>query len=517
MVSACSSVYTSIIEMETFGYKSWRKQEMKRCHLAVDIGASSGRHIIGELVDGRMKLTEVYRFENGLVEKNGHLCWDIDKLAESVIEGMKAAAAAGYQPQTMGIDTWAVDFVLLDRDNRRIGDAVAYRDARTDGVRDKLDRLAAEGGGGVDFAHQYARTGIQYLQFNTCYQLAALRREHPEQLEQAAAFLMIPDYLNWRLTGVMANEYTNATTTALVNAESRDWDDELIRAYDLPRGIFQQIRMPGTELEHLLPTVRQEAGFDCRVLLPATHDTGSAFLAVPAEDNRSLFLSSGTWSLMGVENPAPITTAESREANFTNEGGYEYRFRYLRNIMGLWMIQSVRRELGTRLGKKPSFQELIARAEECTDFDVTVEADDPRFLAPASMLNEVAAAAAEQRPALSGRPGDRETGTCLTVGETMQTIYNSLTADYARTAAGLAALTGRTFAALHIVGGGSQDQYLNQRTADATGLPVYAGPTEGTALGNLIAQWIADDELKDLGEARKTIRDSFPIQEFMPR
>ncbi len=509
MVSACFSVYTSIIGTETFGYKSGREQAMKRCHLAVDIGASSGRHIIGELVDGRMKLTEVYRFENGLVEKNGHLCWDIDRLAENVIEGMKAAAAAGYQPETMGIDTWAVDFVLLDRDHRRIGDAVAYRDARTDGVREKLDKQAAEGRGGVDFARQYSRTGIQYLQFNTCYQLAALRREHPEQLERAAAFLMIPDYLNWRLTGVMANEYTNATTTALVNAENKDWDEELIRAYGLPRGIFQKIRLPGTELGCLLPAVRQEVGFDCRVLLPATHDTGSAFLAVPAEDNRSLFLSSGTWSLMGVENPAPITTAESREANFTNEGGYEYRFRYLRNIMGLWMIQSVRRELGTRLGKRPSFPELIARAKECTDFDVTVEADDPRFLAPASMLKEVAAAAAEQRPALSGRTEDRETGTCLTAGETMQVIYNSLAADYARTAADLAALTGRTFTALHIVGGGSQDQYLNQKTADATKLPVYAGPTEGTALGNLIAQWIAD--------ARKTIRESFPIQEFMPQ
>ena len=328
---------------------------------------------------------------------------------------------------------------------------------------------------------------------------------------------MIPDYLNWRLTGVMANEYTNATTTALVNAENKDWDEELIRAYGLPRGIFQKIRLPGTELGCLLPAVRQEVGFDCRVLLPATHDTGSAFLAVPAEDNRSLFLSSCTWILMGVENPAPITTAESREANFTNGGGYEYRFRYLRNIMGLWMIQSVRRELGTRLGKRPSFPELIARAKECTDFDVTVEADDPRFLAPAAMLKEVAAAAAEQRPALSGRTEDRETGTCLTAGETMQVIYNSLAADYARTAADLAALTGRTFTALHIVGGGSQDQYLNQKTADATKLPVYAGPTEGTALGNLIAQWIADDELKDLREARKTIRDSFPIQEFMPR
>lgn len=489
---------------------------MGRCHLAVDIGASSGRHIIGEMVDGKMKLTEVYRFENSLAEKNGHLCWDIARLRDCVIAGLRAAREAGYQPETVGIDTWAVDYCLLDHTSQIIGDTVAYRDSRTDHIREELDRRAAAGEGGVTFDEQYARTGIQYLKFNTCYQLATLKEEHPEELERTASLLMIPDYLNWCLTGVKAAEYTNATTTGLVNARTKNWDDDLIEKFGLPRRIFQEILLPGTELGHLLPEIQREVGFDCRVILPATHDTGSAFLAVPARDDRAVFLSSGTWSLMGVENREPVTTKESGDAGFTNEGGYEYRFRYLRNIMGLWMIQSVRRELGEKTGTRPAFPELIARAQKCTDFDVTVNADDPRFLAPESMLREVAAAASRVRPELAEREINEETGTILSVGETMQVIYNSLAADYAETVKGLEKLTGRTFTSINIVGGGSQDQYLNQRTADAAELPVFAGPTEGTALGNLIVQWIADGEYTSLEEARAAIRESFEIREFQP-
>ena len=282
---------------------------MQACYLAVDIGASSGRHIVGWVEDGRIQLQEVYRFENGISRKNGHLCWDVDALAAEVINGMAACRAAGFAPATMGIDTWAVDFVLLDKAGQRIGDAVAYRDERTDGIREMLP---------VSFAEHYARTGIQFQKFNTVYQLAALQKEHPEQLAAAETFLMIPDYLNYLLTGVAANEYTNATTTALVNAESKDWDDELIETLGLPRNIFQPIRTPGTVLGGLLPEIQEKVGFDCQVILPATHDTGSAFLAVPARDEFAATLSSGTWSLLGVENLAPIATDASRADNFTN-------------------------------------------------------------------------------------------------------------------------------------------------------------------------------------------------------
>ena len=332
---------------------------MQTCTLAVDIGASSGRHIVGTVQNGKITLQEVYRFENGVHRENGHLCWDIDTLAKEVVNGLKAAHDAGFAPATIGIDTWAVDFVLLDADNKRIGDAVAYRDERTEGIREALEKEY-----GLTFADHYARTGIQYQPFNTVYQLMALKKEHPEQLAAAKTFLMVPDYLNYLLCGVPANEYTNASTTALVGADSRDWDDALIEKLGLPRGIFQPIKTAGTVLGHLTPDIQKAVGFDAEVILPATHDTGSAFLAVPARDGYAAYLSSGTWSLLGVENAAAITGPDSCAANFTNEGGYEYRYRYLKNIMGLWMIQSVRRELGEKTGTRPSFPELIAAAEK---------------------------------------------------------------------------------------------------------------------------------------------------------
>ena len=470
-------------------------------HLAIDIGASSGRHILGWVEDGRMHLKEVYRFENRLAEKNGHRCWEMDRLWQNVLAGLKACKDAGCTPETVGIDTWAVDFVLLDAAGEILGDTVAYRDSRTEGVRQALEPV-------LSFAEHYARTGIQYQPFNTAYQLAALQKEHPDQLAAAKTFLMVPDYLNYKLTGVAANEYTNASTTALVGAASRDWDYELIARLGLPRGIFQPICQPGTVLGRLTPEVQAEVGFDCTVVLPATHDTGSAWLAVPARDDRAVYLSSGTWSLLGVENTVPITSAASAAANFTNEGGYGGTYRYLKNIMGLWMIQSVRRELGGQApdSARPSFPELIAAAQEAADFPGVVFTGDDRFLAPRSMIEEVKAACAE-----AGYPRPE------TTGQLMQTIYNSLARDYRRAVEELQGLTGRACTSLNIVGGGSQDGHLNQMTANATGLPVYAGPTEGTALGNLMVQFLASGEYPDLQAARDAIKQSFTIKEVFPQ
>lgn len=472
---------------------------MQTCFLAVDIGASSGRHIVGTVERGRMQLTEVYRFENRLVRQNGHLCWALDELTDNVITGMKVCHDAGYTPSTMGIDTWAVDFVLLDKDGNRLGDPVAYRDERTATMREELEST-------LPFAELYARTGIQYQPFNTVYQLMALKKEHPEHLAAAKTFLMVPDYLNYRLTGVAANEYTNASTTALVGARSKDWDEEILSRLGLPRGIFQKILSPGTALGRLTPQVQQAVGFDCTVVLPATHDTGSAFLAVPARDDNAAYLSSGTWSLLGVENLDPITTPQSCAANFTNEGGYEYRYRYLKNIMGLWMIQSIRRELGEQTGTRPTFPELIAAARGAADFASVVDPDEARFLAPDSMIEAVKAACAESRQPVPA-----------TTGEVMQCVYNSLAGDYARAVALLQSLTGKRYTSINIVGGGCQDDYLNQATANATGLPVFAGPVEGTALGNLIVQFIAAGLYPSLPAAREAIRNSFPIKEVQPQ
>ena len=467
------------------------------CHLAVDIGASSGRHIIGELKDGKIVLTEVFRFENGMVEKDGHLVWDIEALSDNVIAGIKAAHDKGFSPATMGIDTWGVDFVLIDAEGKLTGDAVAYRDSRTEGVRDEL-----EASGQVSFNWQYGRTGIQYEPFNTCYQLYALKKEHPEEIEKAERMLMIPDYLHFVLTGRMTNEYTEATTSGLVNAETGDWDREVIKAFGLPDKIFGEISAPGTAIGGFTEEIRKRVGFDLKVVLPPTHDTASAYLAVPAKDDNAVFLSSGTWSLMGVENEVPITA----DGSFTNEGGYGGRYTYLKNIMGLWMIQSVRKEIGKDTGERPSFPQLIQEAKDAGSFESTVDANDPSFMAPLSMRDAV-------------RAKCRETGQQVpeTTGEIMCCIYNSLSRIYADTAKQLATLTGKTFNAVNIVGGGSQDHYLDQLTADSTGLTVYAGPTEGTALGNLMVQMIEEGELKDLQEARACIAASFEILKFEPR
>ena len=466
-------------------------------HLAVDIGASSGRHILGHVEQGRIVLEEVYRFENGPKKRGGHLCWDFDALAREVVNGLKACAELGKVPATLGVDTWGVDFALVDREGRVLGDTVAYRDSRTQGMDALVEEL-------IPAQELYRRTGIQKQSFNTIYQLMAVKRQSPELLEQAHRLLLVPDYLHYILTGVMSNEYTEASTSGLVSGEGKDWDRELLKKLGLPDRLFGPLSPPATELGGLRPALREELGFDCQVVLPASHDTGSAFLAVPAGEGDSVTLSSGTWSLLGVELETPVTTPESRAANFTNEGGYQYRYRYLKNIMGLWMIQNLRREMAEN-GQLPGFGELSRLAREAADFPGRVDVDDPSFMAPESMSAAVRAYCER-----TGQPVPQSPG------ELLSCVYHSLAQCYAQSVRQLAALTGRSFQAVHIVGGGSQDAYLNQLTASATGLPVYAGPTEGTALGNLLVQMIAQGEFASLQEARDAIRASFAVKEVLP-
>ena len=479
---------------------------MQQYYLAIDIGASSGRHILGSVENGKIVLEEVFRFDNRQVHKNGHDCWDMDNLWNGILGGLKACRELGKIPKTVGIDTWAVDFVLLDENDNLVGDAVAYRDGRTQGMDAVVEQA-------IPAELLYAKTGIQKQLFNTIYQLAALKNEHPEQLDEAKSLLMIPDYFNFCLTGVKKQEYTNATSTNLVNAREKAWDRELIERLGLPQGLFTELSMPGTVVGELTEEIQKAVGYNATVILPATHDTGSAFLAVPAKDDNAAYLSSGTWSLLGVENAEPITTEESRKQNFTNEGGAWYRFRYLKNIMGLWMIQSIRRELnGTAYvagrtsryadGRTWSFPDLIAAAKGAADFTSVVDANDDRFLAPESMIDAI-------------KDYCRESGQQVpeTVGEIMQCVYLSLARLYREAVEGLSAITGKTYTSLNIVGGGCQDMYLNQLTANATGLTVYAGPVEGTAIGNLVVQFIAAGEFEDLRSTRNAIKDSFAIKE----
>lgn len=464
-------------------------------HLAIDIGASSGRHILGWKEDGKLVQEEVYRFENGMENKDGYLCWNTKELFASILEGMKKCKELGKIPATMGIDTWAVDFALLDENDEILGNTVGYRDKRTGGMDEKVYET-------IPLSELYGRTGIQKLIFNTVYQLMAVKQQQPEFLEKAQTFLMIPDYFHFLLTGEKCCEYTNATTTQLVSPVTKDWDWELIERLGYPRRIFPRITLPGTWLGNLLPEIQAEVGYDCKVVLPATHDTGSAVLAVPALQDKFLYISSGTWSLMGTEIREADCSPESMAANLTNEGGYEYRFRYLKNIMGLWMIQSLRKELDKRF----SFAELCQMAEECKDFESRVDVDADRFLAPDSMIEEIKAACKE-----SGQPVPE------TPGELACVIYQSLAECYGRTTKQIESLTGENYQGLYIVGGGSNAEYLNQLTANALGKMVYAGPGEATAFGNLLVQMLHEGEFENLMEARKCIFDSFPMKCYQPQ
>ena len=479
------------------------------CFLAVDIGASSGRHMLGRVENGRLILEELYRFDNKQIRKNGRDCWDMENLWSGVLAGLAACNTRGVRPDSVGIDTWGVDYVLLDEAGEPLGDAVAYRDSRTEG----LDAVAEAV---LPLSELYARTGIQKQPFNTLYQLLADRRDEPEKLQKAARLLMIPDYLHYRLTGVQKSEYTNATTGGLVSAASKTWDLDLIRKLGLPTRIFGELCMPGTVVGRLSPAVQKIVGFDTTVVLPATHDTGSAFLAVPARDENAVYLSSGTWSLLGVEQQTPLLTEQARTAGFTNEGGAFYRFRLLKNIMGLWMIQSIRRELNgvnyvagreTRKAaeKTWSFAELEQAARNFEKPVGIVDAGDPSFLAPESMIEAVRAACRKK-----GEPVPQD------VPALMATVYRSLAESYRVAVRDLSAMTGKRYTSLNIVGGGCKDGYLNALTAKATGLPVLAGPTEGTAIGNLLVQMLAAGIFKNLQEARDAVRTSFEIKEFLP-
>lgn len=468
---------------------------MGRYYLAVDIGASSGRHMLGHLEDGKMHLEEIYRFENGMANKDGKLVWDTQRLFTEILNGMKVCAQAGKIPQSISVDTWAVDYVLLDEQDQVLGDTYGYRDGRTNGCDEAVYRLIGE-------SELYARTGIQKQIFNTIYQLMADRLKRPEILKKAKTFLMLPDYFQFLLTGKKVSEYTNGTSTQLVSPVTKQWDRELIRVLGYPEKMFLPLQIPGSEVGSLKADIAAQVGFDCKVVLCGSHDTASAVMAMPKTEGDGLYISSGTWSLMGVELSEADCREESRQANFTNEGGYEYRFRYLKNIMGLWMIQSVRHELHDRY----SFAELCRMAEEEQDIMSLVDANDACFLAPENMKKAV-------------QDYCRRTGQQVseTPGETARVIYRSLAECYGQTVREIEKNTGRTYDSIHVIGGGSNAAYLNRLTALATGKTVYAGPGEATAIGNIMAQMIKAGELTGLAAARKCVAKSFEIQVFGPK
>lgn len=460
-------------------------------YLAVDIGASSGRHILSHLENGKIVLEEIYRFENGIKEVDGFKTWDASELFQHILTGMKKCKEIGKIPVSMGIDTWAVDFVLLDKEDNPIGPVVAYRDGRTKDMDKEVYKLISE-------EDLYHRTGIQKQLFNTIYQLMAIKVKQPKMLDEAEHMLMIPDYFHYKLTGQKIQEYTNATTTQLVNPQTKNWDYELIDLLGYPRKIFKKIVMPGYKLGKITEDIEKAVGFSTTVCVPATHDTASAVMAVPTTEGETIYISSGTWSLMGTELKEAITDSNSKERNFTNEGGYEHRFRYLKNIMGMWMINSMKKEIANGM----SFSE-ICRQASLSDIKSIVPVNDDRFLAPSSMTDEVKAACRE-----SGQEVPE------TVGQIAAVIYNSLAKCYADTASELEEITGKKYDSIHIVGGGSKADYLNELTAKASKRNIYTGPIEATAIGNIVAQMIAEVDIVDLQTARECILHSFEIDIF---
>lgn len=464
---------------------------MEKYYLAVDIGASSGRHMLASMKDGKMQLEEVYRFPNGMDNKNGTLCWDVERLITEIKNGLKKCKEIGKIPVSMGIDTWGVDYVLLDKDDNILGDTAGYRDSRTEGMDEKVYEVIPQD-------DLYARTGIQKQIFNTIYQLMAVKQSHPEYLEQAETILMIPDYFNFLLTGVKKNEYTEATTGQLISPKTNDWDYELIDMLGYNSRMFLPVSMPGMVVGDFTEEVQKEVGFNCTVVLPATHDTGSAVLAVPTNDDDAVYISSGTWSLMGIERKEADCSMESMKANFTNEGGYDHRFRYLKNIMGLWMIQSVKKEFTEDL----SFAEICEMASKETISSI-VDCNDDCFLAPKSMIE-----------AVQKFCRDTDQQVPETVGEISSVIYNSLAKCYGDTVEEIEAITGKKYSTIYVVGGGSNAGYLNELTAKYTGRKVSAGPSEATAIGNIIVQMLHDGVFASLPEARTCVKESFDVKMY---
>jgi rhamnulokinase len=465
---------------------------------AVDLGASSGRVMVAEVGPQRLDLREVHRFPNRPVRTAGTLHWDVLGLYAGVLEGLRAAGRDGGRLDGVGIDSWAVDFGLLDDDGALLGDPVHYRDARhATAVPDVHAVVPAD--------ELYRVTGLQHLPFNTVFQLAA--RRGTAQLEAARQLLLVPDLLAYWLTGAVGAELTNASTTGLLDVTTRDWSRELVERLGLPRALFPPIREPGERLGELLPDVLAETGLPGPVPVTAvgSHDTASAVVGVPASSERFAYVSCGTWSLVGVELEKPVLTEASRSAGFTNELGVDGTVRYLRNVMGLWLLQESQRTWAAA-GLPAELPELLAAAARVPAFTAVVDPDDDRFLPPGDMPARIAEACAETGQAV---PSSR--------AETVRCILDSLALAYRRAVRRAAELSGRDVEVVHLVGGGARNTLLCQLTADACGLPVVAGPVEAAALGNALVQARAAGAVSGgLPELRALLRATCDVRTYQP-
>ena len=474
-----------------------------KCYLAVDLGAESGRVMAGLLSTGKITLEEVHRFSNGPVSIGGSLRWDVLKLWSEILIGLsKAAEIYGDDIVSVGVDTWGVDYVLLSPENEIICQPYHYRDGRTEG-------MLAAAMKHVPKEKIFSETGLQFMEINTLYQLLAMQKQSNPLLQLTDLFLLIPDFFHWALCGSRVVEFTNATTTQCLHPTERNWSFDLLRQFDLPTDMFPQIVTPGTNLGKLRPEVISQTGLPrIDVVTPPTHDTAAAVVAVPTKNTGSAnwaYLSSGTWSLIGVEVKEAALSPLALKYNVTNEGGVDDTYRLLKNVMGLWLVQECKRSF-ERDGNQLEYADLVTAAKNTEPFRTLIDPDDPSFLSPDDMPK-----------AISKWCQEHDQPVPQTIGQFVRCALESLAFKYRIVLGWLEELTEEEIEVIHIVGGGSQNELLNQLTANATGLKVIAGPVEATALGNVLIQARTSGEIGTLSEIRDVVRKSYPLKEFRPQ
>jgi rhamnulokinase len=469
-------------------------------HLAFDLGAESGRLMLGRLDSGRLKLVEVHRFPNRMVNIGGSLHWDVHALFQEMKLGLRLCAEKHTRtPASIGIDTWGVDFGLLDAQGELIDLPFTYRDPRTRGAIEGFTRL-------IPRERLYELTGVQLIPINTLFQLYSMARDRSPQLRLARHLLFMPDLFNYFLTGLRQSEFTFATTSQLLNPRTRDWEPEILDALGISRSSMPDVRMPGNAVGPLLAAVRTETGLaDTLVCTVGSHDTASAVAAIPTTDDNFAYISSGTWSLMGFESREPVITAAAQKHNFSNEGAIDGGFRVLKNITGLWLLQECRRCWSDK-GQTLTYEELVRQAEQAEPFRTVIDPDDPDFVNPTDMPQAIARSCRA-----CGEPAPENTG------QFARGILESLALAYRFTLDQVRETRAAPVERIHIIGGGSKNELLCQMTADATGLPVFAGPKEATAIGNILVQAMAAREVNGLADLRRVVRGSFPPIPYEPR
>lgn len=469
-------------------------------YLAVDLGAESGRTILGALEEGHLTLTETHRFANEPVQLNDGLHWDIMRLWSDIKSGIASTAKRRVQLDGIGLDTWGVDFALLDRNHSLLSNPFHYRDERTEGMLEEAFRCMTR-------SEIFANTGIQFMQINTLYQLLAMSIQKSPLLDVATTFVTIPDLFNYWLSGEITNEFTNSTTTQCLDPRTRDWAVSVLEALKIPVNLFGPVTDSGSLLGTLIPHVAEETGASgVRVVVPACHDTGSAVVAVPALGGNQDFawISSGTWSIMGVEVREPCLTEKALDYNVTNEGGVFGTWRLSKNIMGLWLVQECKRTW-THQGENLSYEEITRLASEAKPFLAVIDPDHHGFLHPGDMPERIRKYCIDTRQPVP-----------QTRGEVIRVALESLALKYRWVLERLEELAQKNFAPIHIIGGGTQNRLLNQLTANVTQRPVMAGPVEATAIGNVLMQAIGLEDLGSLSEARSVVRASFDVEEYQP-